>query len=94
MMAGLDGIQNHIHPGPAVEHNLYELNDREASKIPVVCGSLDEALRALDAGRAFLTRGDVMTNDMIDNYIALKKAEIQRLRQVPHPVEFDMYYSL
>ncbi len=94
MMAGLDGIQHRIHPGPAIEHNLYELSTEEAAKIPVVCASLEEALKALDTGREFLTRGDVMTHDMIDNYIALKHAEIQRVRQVPHPVEFDLYYSL
>ncbi|MFI4955710.1 MAG: type I glutamate--ammonia ligase [Gammaproteobacteria bacterium] len=94
MMAGLDGIQNRIHPGPAIEHNLYELADADAAKIPVVCASLEEALAALDADRAFLTRGGVMTDDLIDGFIALKKAEIQRVAQVPHPMEFEMYYSL
>ena len=94
MMAGVDGIQHRIHPGPAIEHNLYELSHADAAKIPTVCASLEEAMSALDADRAFLTRGGVMTDDTINTYIALKMTEIQRLRQVPHPVEFDMYYSL
>lgn len=94
MLAGLDGIQKRIHPGAAIEHNLYELSDVEAGKIPTVCASLEEALVALDADRDFLKRGDVMTDDLIDTFIAMKYQEIQRLRQVPNPVEFEMYYSL
>jgi glutamine synthetase len=93
MMAGLDGIQNRIHPGDALDKNLYDLPPEEAAQVPTVCGSLDMALAALDSDRAFLTAGGVFDDDMIDAYIALKQEEIDRLRMTTHPVEFDMYYS-
>ncbi|WP_019939228.1 type I glutamate--ammonia ligase [Bordetella sp. FB-8] len=94
MMAGLDGVQNKIHPGDPATKNLYDLPPEEDAQIPTVCSSLDQALEALDKDREFLTRGGVFTNGMIDAYIALKEADVQRLRTVTHPVEFDMYYSL
>jgi glutamine synthetase type I len=94
LMAGLDGIQNKIHPGDAADKNLYDLPPEEAREIPQVCSSLDEALAALDKDREFLTRGGVFSNDMIDAYIELKMDEVTRFRMTTHPVEFDMYYSL
>lgn len=94
MMAGLDGVQNKIHPGDPADKNLYDLPPEEDAKIPTVCASLEEALAALDADREFLTRGGVFSNDMLDAFIELKMAEVTRLRMTPHPVEFDMYYSL
>jgi glutamine synthetase len=93
LMAGLDGIQNKIHPGDPVDKNLYDLPPEELSNIPTVCGSLQEALQALDEDRAFLTQGGVMSNDMIDAYIDLKMEEVNRFNMTTHPVEFDMYYS-
>lgn len=93
LMAGLDGIQNKIHPGEAMDKDLYDLPAEEAAAIPQVCHSFDQALEALAADRDFLTQGDVFTDDMIDAFIALKEEEIQRLRMSTHPVEFDMYYS-
>ncbi|MCP4041869.1 MAG: glutamate--ammonia ligase [Gammaproteobacteria bacterium] len=94
MMAGLDGIQNKIHPGDAMDKDLYDLPPEEERAIPTVCSSLDQALEALDKDRAFLTTGGVFTNDLIDAYIDLKMEEVTRLRMSTHPVEFDMYYSL
>jgi len=94
MMAGLDGIQNKIHPGDAMDKDLYDLEPEEAADIPTVCHSLDQAIEALDADREFLTRGGVFTDDMIDGFIGLKMEEITRLRMTTHPVEFDLYYSL
>src|SRR5690606_3568040 len=94
MMAGLDGVQNKIHPGDPADKNLYDLPPEEDSKIPTVCSSLEQAIDALDRDREFLTRGGVFSNDMLDAYIELKQAEVTRLRMTPHPVEFDMYYSL
>ncbi len=94
MMAGLDGIQNKVHPGDAMDKDLYDLPAEEAKSIPTVCHSLDQALEALDADREFLTAGGVFTNDLIDGYIDLKMEEVTRLRMTTHPVEFDMYYSL
>ncbi len=94
MMAGLDGIQNKIHPGEAMDKNLYDLPPEEGANIPTVCHSFDQALEALDNDREFLTAGGVFTNDMIDGYIELKMEEITRLRMTTHPVEFDMYYSV
>jgi len=94
LMAGLDGIQNKIHPGDAMDKDLYDLPPEEEKNIPQVCFSFDQALDALDADREFLTRGGVFTDDALDGYIALKKQDVQRLRMSTHPVEFDMYYSL
>ena len=93
LMAGLDGIQNKIHPGEAMDKDLYDLPAEEAAAIPQVCHSFDQALAELDADREFLTKADVFTDDMIDGFIALKEEEVQRLRMSTHPVEFDMYYS-
>lgn len=93
MMAGLDGIQNKIHPGEAMDKDLYDLPPEEEKLIPTVCHALDQALDALDKDRAFLTAGGVFTDDMIDAYINLKMAEVTRLRMSTHPVEFDLYYS-
>jgi glutamine synthetase type I len=94
LMAGLDGVQNKIHPGEAATKDLYHLPPEEDAKIPTVCHSLDQALEALDKDREFLTRGGVFSNAMIDAYIELKMQEVQRFRMTTHPVEFDMYYSL
>ncbi|AMK75272.1 MULTISPECIES: glutamate--ammonia ligase [Methylomonas] len=94
LMAGLDGIQNKIHPGEAMDKDLYDLPPEEEKAIPQVAFSLDEALAALDADREFLTRGGVFTDDVIDGYIALKQEDVTRLRMSTHPVELDMYYSL
>lgn len=93
LMAGLDGIQNKIHPGDAMDKDLYDLPAEEAAEIPTVASSLDEALEALQADRDFLTAGGVFTDDMIDAFIDLKMEEVTRLRMTTHPVEFDMYYS-
>ena len=94
LMAGLDGIQNKIHPGDPMDKNLYDLPPAELAKIPTVAGSLREALAALDSDRAFLKAGGVMTDDMIDAYIELRMTENMRYEMTPHPVEFDMYYSV
>ncbi|MCK4586992.1 MAG: type I glutamate--ammonia ligase, partial [Gammaproteobacteria bacterium] len=93
MMAGLDGIQNKIHPGEAMDKDLYDLPAEEAAAIPQVCHSFDQALEELDADRDFLTAGNVFTDDMISAFIDLKMEEITRLRMSTHPVEYDMYYS-
>ena len=94
LMAGLDGIQNKLHPGDAMDKNLYDLPPAELAKIPTVCGSLREAMMSLDSDRGFLKMGGVFTDDMIDAYIELKMAEVERMEMTPHPVEFDMYYSV
>jgi glutamine synthetase len=94
LMAGLDGIQNKIHPGDAADKDLYDLPPEEAANIPTVASSLEMALDALDADRGFLTAGVVFSDDMIDAYIELKREEVERLNMTTHPAEFDMYYSL
>ncbi|SFF22121.1 L-glutamine synthetase [Fontimonas thermophila] len=94
MMAGLDGIQNKIHPGDPSDKDLYHLPPEEDKKIPRVCHSLDMALEHLDKDREFLKAGGVFTDDLIDAYIELKMQEVTRFRMTTHPVEFDMYYSL
>ena len=94
LMAGLDGIKNKINPGDAMDKDLYDLPAEEAAAIPQVASSLEEALAALDADREFLTAGGVMTDDMIDAYIALKSEEVETLNMTTHPVEYQMYYSV
>lgn len=93
MMAGLDGIMNKIHPGDAMDKDLYDLPPEEDKAIPKVCHSLDMALEELDKDRAFLTAGGVFTDDMISAYIDLKMEDVTRIRMTTHPIEFDMYYS-
>src|SRR5471032_1189850 len=94
LMAGLDGVENKIHPGEAATKDLYHLPPEEDAKIPTVCHSLDQALDYLDKDRAFLTKGGVFTDAYIDAYIDLKMQEVTRFRMATHPVEFDMYYTL
>ena len=93
MMAGLDGIKNQIHPGEAMDKDLYDLPPEEEAEIPQVAFSLDQALEALDQDRDFLKAGGVFTDDVIDGYIALKGEEVERLRLATNPVEFELYYS-
>jgi len=94
MMAGLDGIQNKIHPGEAETRDLYDLSADEEAKIPQVATSLEEALDALKTDREFLTKGGVFSDDFLDSLIDLKMEEVTRLRMTPHPIEFEMYYSI
>ncbi|CAA7616517.1 MULTISPECIES: type I glutamate--ammonia ligase [Magnetospirillum] len=94
LMAGLDGIANKIHPGDPMDKNLYDLPPEELSQVPTVCGSLREALEALRADNDFLCKGDVFSKDFIESYIELKYEEVYRFEHTPHPVEFDMYYSV
>lgn len=93
MMAGIDGIENKIHPGEASDQNLYELTGEELSKVPQVCGSLRDALSSLKSDHDFLLKGDVFTQNMIEGYIDLKMEEVVKYETMPHPVEFEMYYS-
>lgn len=93
LMAGLDGIQNRIHPGDAMDKDLYDLPPEEAAEIPTVASSLDQALEALENDMDFLTAGGVFPEDMIQAFITLKMEEVTRLRMTTHPIEFDMYYS-
>ncbi len=93
LMAGLDGIENKIHPGEAMDKDLYDLPPEEEKAIPTVAQSLEEALDALDEDRDFLKHGDVFTDDVIDGYIELKQEEVLTLKMSTHPAEFDLYYS-
>ncbi len=94
LMAGLDGIQNRIHPGDPMDKNLYDLPPEELSDVPTVCHSLREALISLDEDREFLTQGEVFPDDLIDGFLELKWEEIYSFEHTPHPVEFSMYYSV
>ncbi len=94
LMAGLDGIQNKIHPGDAMDKNLYDLPPEEEAKVPTVAHSLEMALDALKADHDFLLKGGVFTQEFLDSYIELKNEEVRRLNTTTHPVEFEMYYSL
>src|ERR687892_1358844 len=93
LMAGLDGVQNKIHPGDPIDKDMYHLPPEEAAKVPHVCASLEQALDCLRDDHAFLTRGGVFSDDFLESYIELKEQELTRFRMTTHPVEFDMYYS-
>ena len=94
LLAGIDGIQNRIEPPAPVDKDLYELPPEEHADIAQVPGSLAEVLAALEADQDFLLAGDVFTADLIETWIALKREEIDALRQRPHPYEFDLYYQI
>ena len=93
LMAGLDGIQNRIHPGDAMDKNLYDLPPEELQDVPTVCGSLRQALEELEADHDFLLAGDVFNKDQIEAYSELKWEEVYAFEHAPHPIEFEMYYS-
>lgn len=93
LMAGLDGTQNKIHPGEAMDQNLYELPYEELRKVPTVCGSLREAIECLKIDHEFLLKGDVFSVDTIEAYIELKMEEVLAFETMPHPIEYQMYYS-
>ncbi|RMD47425.1 MAG: type I glutamate--ammonia ligase [Alphaproteobacteria bacterium] len=93
LMAGLDGIRNKIDPGEAADKDLYDLPPEELKEIPTVCGSLREALEALEADHEFLLEGGVFTRDQLEGYMALKWEEVYAVEHTPHPVEFKLYYS-
>ncbi|HTT08713.1 MAG TPA: type I glutamate--ammonia ligase [Gammaproteobacteria bacterium] len=93
LMAGLDGVQNKIHPGEPIDKNLYDLPPKEAKRVPNVCSSLEMALDCLEKDHDFLTKGGVFSEDFLESYMGLKHEELTRFRMTTHPVEFDMYYS-
>ena len=94
LMAGLDGIENKIHPGDPMDKNLYDLPPEELKDVPTVCGSLRESIGALEADHAFLKKGDVFSDDLLDSYVELKWEEVYDLEHTPHPLEFKRYYSV
>ena len=94
LMAGIDGIQNKIHPGEPDDRDLYNLTAEEEASANKVASSFEVALNALDSDRTLLTRGEVFSDDMLDAYVELKLEEVERLNMTTHPVEFDMYYSV
>ena len=94
LMAGLDGIENKINPGDPIDKNMYDLPPEEIKQIPTVCSSLGQACDALDEDRDFLKRGDVFSDDQIDGYLELRREEVTSMDMSPHPLEFDLYYSV
>ena len=94
LMAGLDGIQNRIHPGDPIDKNLYDLPPEELAAVPTVCGSLRESIKSLEDDHDFLLKGDVFTKDMLEGYMDLKWEEVYTFEHTPHPIEFQMYYSV
>ena len=94
LLAGLDGIQNKIEPPAPIDKDLYELPPDEHAQVAQVPGSLDAVIGALEADHDFLLQGDVFTEDLIETWVELKRAEIDAIRQRPHPYEFDLYYAI
>ncbi|MXP56667.1 glutamate--ammonia ligase [Pantoea sp. Mhis] len=94
LMAGLDGIINKIHPGDPLDKNLYDLPESKKSNISKLATSLEDALHALDTDREFLKRGGVFNDDTLNAYIKLCQLDITRVSMTPHPIEFELYYSI
>jgi glutamine synthetase len=94
LLAGLDGVLNKIDPGEPMDKNLYELPPAELAKVPQICGSLSEALDALEKDHGFLLKGDVFTGDFLDMWVSHKRKEADALRLRPHPYEFFLYYDV
>jgi glutamine synthetase len=95
LMAGLDGVINKIIPGEPLDKDIYDLSPEEMKSVPSMPGSLDEALSCLEEDHAFLMRGDVFTEDLIETFIEYKrKNEAEAVRLRPHPYEFQLYYDI
>ena len=95
LMAGIDGIQNKIEPAAPVDKDIYELQGEDANLVPQVPGSLDAVLDNLEKDHAFLTKGGVFTDDLIETWITWKrKEEVDYVRLRPHPAEFELYYDI
>ena len=95
LMAGLDGIQNKIDPGQPLDKDIYELSPEELAKVPTVPGSLQESLDALEQDNAFLLKGGVFTEDVINVWLEYKRVkEIDSIRMRPHPYEFYLYFDI
>ena len=95
LMAGLDGIENKIDPGEPMDKDLYDLEPREAARIPTMPGSLDDAVKNLERDHQFLLKGGVFTEDLVETWISYKRSrEVDQLRLRPHPFEFFMYYDV
>ncbi len=95
MMAGLDGVENKIDPGPPLDKDVYDLSPEELSKVPSMPDSLEDALDALERDSAFLLKGDVFTEELLHTYIEYKREkEVAAVRLRPHPYEFLLYYDI
>jgi len=95
MMAGIDGIINHIDPGEPLDKDIYDLSPEEMKKVPSMPASLDEALTCLEEDHDFLTKGDVFSEELIETFVTYKRrAEAEAVRLRPHPYEFALYYDI
>ena len=95
LMAGIDGVENEIDPGEPLDKNIYALTPEEAEGIPIMPGSLEEALDELEADHAFLLKGDVFTEDALQMWADYKREhEVDPVRVRPHPHEFELYFDL
>ena len=95
MMAGLDGILNKVDPGDPLDKDIYDLSPEEMKSVPSMPASLDEALSCLEEDHQFLLKGDVFTEELIETFIEYKRrAEVDAVRQRPHPWEFALYYDI
>ena len=95
LMAGLDGIEKKLSPGEPLDKDIYDLPPEELAQVPQVPGSLDEALKALEADHEFLLKGEVFTEDVIETWINYKRNhEVDPIRLRPHPYEFFLYYDV
>ena len=94
LMAAIDGIKNQIDPGKPMDKNIYDLPPEELAQIPGTCKSLEEALETMEQDKAWLTAGDVFTEDMIESYVSYKREnEVEPLKLRPNPYEFALYYD-
>jgi glutamine synthetase len=95
LMAGLDGVENHIDPGEPLDKDIYGLSPEELKDVPKMPGSLEEALNELKKDHQFLLKGDVFTEDVIEAWIENKiERELNPVRLRPTPTEFALYFDI
>ena len=95
LMAGLDGIQNRIHPGDPLDKDLYDLEPEELADIESTPVSLGDSLDALEEDHEYLLKGDVFTQDVLDVWIDYKREnEVDAVNMRPHPYEFFLYHDI
>jgi len=99
LMAGLEGVQKKMDPsalgfGP-IDVDAYALPAEEQAKLKGLPMRFDDALRALEGDRAFLTAGGVFVDELIDSYLKMKRTmELDQVHVRPHPFEYELYFDL
>jgi glutamine synthetase len=94
LMAGLDGIQTKANPGQPLDKDIYSLSPEELKDVPKAPASLEESIGNLKRDHAYLRKGDVFTQDVVDSWVEWKEEnEIKPARLRPTTLEFALYFD-